>query len=117
MIDWEYDAWLKDVEPEVGDVAILFGKYQSNDICKNDDCGMIMKYDKDFVLIYKDGFDYLTDVFGDIRYMVKPTHPAFYVPTQWDKVMDKLEPYYIATKRYVCKEDLEEELGYEIEFM
>ncbi len=108
-----YTKWVLEVKPKTGDIIILFDKYNN----EYDLYGMIMSYEDGFVVIYKEGFDYLEDVYKDIQCVYRPKHPAFYSPYNWRNAKDKADCYYVASKRYVSKEKLEEELGYKIEFI
>ena len=113
MIDWEYDAWIKKHSLRVGDIVEFF----NSDSGTGEIYGMVMIYNKTPVLIYKDGFDYLSDVFNEIRHIYRPEHPAYYSPWQWGDIKNRVKPFYTANTRYVSKEDLEEELGYKIELI
>lgn len=113
MMDYEYDSWINHVAPKTGDIIALF-----DDRYKDDRYGMIMMHDEfGAVVIYKAGFDYLKDVFLDIKHIYRPAHPAWYSPWHWASIEDKVKSFYTATKRYIKKEDLEDELGYKIEFI
>lgn len=113
MINSGYDNWINENCLCTGDIVEFFNETHSSGVYY----GMIMMYDKTPVVIYKDGFDYLNDVFRDIRYIYRPNHPAYYSPWQWWEVKGKITPFYTSDKRYVTKEELEEELGYKIEII
>ena len=113
MNNSDYVSWLTKINPTTGDIITLFNRYHEEKIIY----GMLISYEDDMIVIYKEGFDYLEDVYKDIQYIYRPKHPAYYSPSNWGKIKDKVNYYYASTKRYVTKEELEEELGYEIEII
>lgn len=118
LINSDYVSWLTKINPTTGDIITLFdGHYINLHYKEKITYGMLISYENDMIVIYEEGFDYLEDIYKDIQYIYRPKHPAYYSPSNWEKIKDKVDYYYASTKRYVTKEELEEELGYKIEII